>query len=98
MPASATAMAAARTEPPNSASPPTTCPTIIMSEAALAAAGCGKAELGDREKELATVAEFALLIGPGLSLFLAHPALLGYVVLEQRDERAAVGIGDQLGR
>src|SRR5262249_30543157 len=64
----------------------------------LAAAGCGKAELGDREEELATVAEFALLIGPGLSLFLAHPALLGYVLLEQGDERAAVGIGDQLGR
>jgi hypothetical protein len=30
MPASATAMAAARTEPPNSASPPTTYPTIII--------------------------------------------------------------------
>lgn len=63
----------------------------------LAAAGCRIAELGDREEELATVAEFALLIGPGLSL-LAHPALVGHVLLKQRHERAAIGIGDQLGR
>ncbi len=52
----------------------------------LAAAGCGKAELGDREEELAAVAEFALLIGPGLGLLLAHSALLGHILLEQRHE------------
>src|SRR5215467_3066019 len=39
MPASATAIAAASTEPPNSASPPTTCPRIIMITAASRAAG-----------------------------------------------------------
>src|SRR5215467_2152829 len=39
MPASATAMAAARTEPPNSASPPTTYPRIIITTAASRATG-----------------------------------------------------------
>src|SRR5262249_42187014 len=39
MPASATAVAAARTEPPNSASPPTTCPSIIMTIPASRATG-----------------------------------------------------------
>src|SRR5262245_37759529 len=39
MPASATAMAAARTEPPNNASPPTTYPSIIMTTAASRATG-----------------------------------------------------------
>src|SRR6516165_8010753 len=39
MPASATAIAAARTEPPNSARPPTTYPSIIMTTAASRATG-----------------------------------------------------------
>src|ERR1700691_2315131 len=39
MPASATATAAARTEPPKSASPPTTYPSIIMTTAASRATG-----------------------------------------------------------
>src|SRR6266567_9054845 len=39
MPASATAVAAARTEPPNSASPPATDPSIIMTTAASRATG-----------------------------------------------------------
>src|SRR5690348_7136186 len=39
MPASVTATAAARTEPPNSASPPTTCPRIIMTTPASRATG-----------------------------------------------------------
>src|SRR5213076_2848863 len=39
MPASATATAAARTEPPNSASPPTTYPSIIMTTAVSRATG-----------------------------------------------------------
>jgi len=47
----------------------------------LAASGCGKAELGDGEEELAAVAEFALFIGPGLGLLLVHPALLGHVLV-----------------
>src|SRR5713101_8633250 len=39
MPATATAMAAARIEPPNSASPPTTCPSSIMTTPASRATG-----------------------------------------------------------
>src|SRR6202022_172198 len=39
MPASATATAATRTEPPNSASPPTTYPSIIMTTPASRATG-----------------------------------------------------------
>src|SRR5580700_316891 len=39
MPASVTAITAARTEPPNSASPPTTYPSIIMTTAASRATG-----------------------------------------------------------
>ena len=42
--------------------------------------------------------ERALLISPDLRFLLAHPALLNHVLLEQWHERAAVGIGDQLGR
>src|SRR5262245_27449808 len=64
----------------------------------LAAACCCEAELGDRKEELATPAESALLIGPGLRLLLAHPALFGHVLFDQRQERAAVGIRDELGR
>src|SRR6185503_19398670 len=63
-----------------------------------AGATCREAELGDREEELPTLAELALLIGPELPFLPAHPPLLDDIVLEQRHERATVGIGDQLGR
>src|SRR5215472_174953 len=79
MPASATAIAAASTEPPNSASPPTTCPSIVMITATSRAAGT--AVSSSNARSVTAVTALADLPGvrsacqPVIKPHLASPAL-----------------------